>query len=340
MGTKKKFNSRIWLVLLGGIAMLHLFGCTSNNKAADNDRITSVHLTYDKYSGDQYFLEAVVDINKDNTAKTIITKRIGPMNYTGTKKEGKISMNEGQVEELLNILSRYDLEAWNNLPSYGSSTSPTRSLYVSKGKDVSYYVAWNAKFPKTLPPEEDIMYMELFNYFNDMIANEPGWEEVVGENLEDPRDNPAYGERTVIWFGNEVRLVPGTGTWYEDGRYSDIDYGDKKWWIEEGFTGEWTLNKDHPTDDLNPVDDASLKVEEDGSLIFEFKGETYKGALSEGRRYMDDAGLWFDADEWTKRYCEVHLVKPESYKEIHVTCYPNPVPSEQFAPIDVYLVRK
>jgi hypothetical protein len=106
------------------------------------------------------------------------------------------------------------------------------------------YVPWDAIFPETLPPQEDILYFELYNYFNDLISDDPEWEEVVSENMDDPRDNPAYGERNVMQYGKEVRLVPGTGVYSENGAGAEIDYSDLKWWLEEGFTGTWTLSEE------------------------------------------------------------------------------------------------
>ena len=36
---------------------------------------------------------------------------------------------------------------------------------IAEGSE-KYYVLPMAKFPKTIPPEEDIMYFELFNFFH------------------------------------------------------------------------------------------------------------------------------------------------------------------------------
>lgn len=330
-----KLIKQISVLLMGG-AVLFLFGCIGGNKneAADGE-ITGVHFTYDKFSGDQYYLDANVKKIKANGAKAEITKRVGPNNYTGFKKEGKIQLDENEVKELLDILGRYDLEAFTNYQDSGVGYSPTRTLIVFSGDNILYDVAFNTDFPKTLPPEEDIMYAELYNFFNDLIAAEPGWEEVVNDNLPDPRDNPAYGERTVTWFGNEVRLVPGTGTYYEDGSLADIDYEGKDWWIVEGFVGEWVID----TENTDYISDATLIVNEDGTILLTVDGTQYDGRTSEVRRYNGSAGAVMNIGGY-QRGADIVLLQQESYDEIRFMCMPDPVPGVQFDPIDVYFNRK
>ena len=304
----------------------------------DTGRVTGIHFTYDMYSGDQFYLDVIVEKMSGKGAQAEIEKRIGPMNYTGVRKEGTIRMNGEQVQALRDILGRYDLKLWTEcrLSSYG--TSPSRSLYVFEGSELVYRISWNTQFPETLPPQEDIMYAELYNFFNDLISAEPGWEDVRSDDLDDPRDNPAYYERTVTWFGNEVRLVPGTGTWYENGAYAEIDYEGRDWWIEEGFTGSWTLDEENPTNGLNPPKSASLTVNEDGSVLFVLDGEEWPGRVAPTRRYRDSTGILLEKG-YEDRACTVALMQEESYRRIHLYCYPGPVPEPQFPPIDVYLLK-
>lgn len=320
---------------------MFLFGCKNTSPASNNETetgyngVTEVHLTYDKNYGDQFYMDADVVKMSDKGAKLKITKRIGPDNYTGTKKEGTIDLDKSQVDELFEIMGRHDLQSFTNYPAYGSISGPVRTLFVLNGDNIVYSVCFNTHFPETLPPEEDIMYCEMFNFFNDLIANEDGWEDVVGENLEDPRNNPAYYDRTVTWFGNEVKLVPGTGTYHEDGRYAEIDYEGKKWWIEEGFIGEWTLDKEKTED----VSAASLTVNEDGSLLLTVDGVIHKGTVGEIRRYKDSVLIGIEIDG-SERGATVDLLYEESYESIRIMCFPNPVPDEQFDSIDVYLLKK
>ncbi len=335
------------LILAGVIAALAI-GCgrkakteqegPSSETQPGQERVTGLRFIYDMYSGDQFYLSVFVEHMSDDGAKATVEKRVGPMNYTGRKAEGSLTLSGEQAQTLREILERYDLKAWSELPSKSSGSAPSRSLIVFSGKDTLYDVAWNALFPKTLPPQEDIMYAELFNFFNDILAQTPGWEEVRSANLDDPRDNPAYAPRTVVWFGNEVKLVPGTGTAHADGSYAEIDYEGKDWWIEEGFVGRWTLDPDEPTAAPNPPERALLTVREDGTVLLVLDGEEWSGKLSGVRRYRDSAGMNLEMDG-ARRSCEVHLPLGESYERIHVVCWPGPVPEEQFDPIDVFLLR-
>ncbi len=301
-------------------------------------RVTGLRFSYDNDSGEQFCLNVYVTELSEDGAKAEVEKRVGPMNGTGHSKEGTLTLSAAQAAALLDILGRYDLAAWSDLPTSGSASSPSRSLIVFSGADTLCDVRWNAKFPETLPPQEDIMYAELYNLFNGLIAETPGWEEVRSEDLADPRENPAYEDRTVTWFGHEVKLVPGTGTWHADGSYAEIDYEGKDWWIEEGFTGRWTLDREQPTDGPNEIGKASLKVMEDGSVLFKLDGEEWPGRLSDIRRYRDSIYMTLERDG-ERRSCEISLSYEESYERIHVRCYPGPVPEPQFDPIDVYLVK-
>ena len=366
----KKTIITILIMLIIGVVAIMLFGCSDNkaeqaqsgsepasadasakDAARDTDKdvaegaakcdvssVTGLRFSYDNYSGKEFELNVYVENMSEEGAKVTVEKRVGPMNYTGHTKEGELKLTGGQAAELKDILSRYDLKAWSELPTRGYGYSPTRSLIVFSGNDILYKIMWSAVFPKTLPPEEDIMYAELFNFFNDIIASEPGWEEVRSDNLDDPRDNPAYYEREVTWFGNIVKLVPGTGVWYEDGRGATIDYEGKDWWVEEGFVGEWTLDEENPTGGLNDVKDASLTVRQDGTVLFVKDGEEWTGTVDPGRKYKAETGIALEKDN-EYRNCEVYLYYEESYERISVTCYPGPVPEPQFAPIDVNLIK-
>lgn len=346
-------------ILIALVILMMLFGCKKKNTTAPvqtpqvaptaaaqaaetpenkDGRVTGLHFTYDMYSGEQFYLDVHVSELTERGAKAELTKRVGPMNYTGHKMEGELQLTGEQADTLLEILGRYDLAAWSKLPTSGSGSAPSRSLLVFSGNETIFDIRWNAKFPETLPPQEDIMYAELYNFFNGLIADAPGWEEVRSEDLDDPRENAAYGGRTVTWFGHEVKLVPGTGTWHEDGSYADIDYEGKDWWIEEGFTGRWTLDREQPTDGPNEIGSASLKVMDDGSILFKLDGEEWPGSLSSVRRYKDSVYMTLERDG-EKRSCEVGLMYEESYERIHIRCYPGPVPEPQFTPIDVYLVK-
>ena len=303
----------------------------------DPEKVGRIVFMYERSFEIQVELNAYVTEITPAGAQVELEKRVGPMNYTGHRMEGDLTLDRDQIAELLEILTRYDIKGYNDLRTKSSATSPIRSLYVQEG-DTQYYVAWNAKFPKTIPPQEDIMYFELYNFFNGLIAETPGWEEVISDNLEDPRENPAYGERIVEHFGHQVRLVPGTGVGSTDGRGAEIDYGDLKWWQEEGFTGTWVMTDEDRTYPELTASEAEFTVNEDGSAVLTLDGVVWKGAVSEKRYYKTGIYLPLEKDG-DHRSCTVISFFEDSYKQIEIYWYPGPVPEEQLPPIDVCLTQ-
>ena len=351
-----------WILILMGVIAMLCSGCQQKPPAAPTPaaptpaaptpaaetpaaetpagkEITGLRFEYDMYAGDEFCLNAYVEDLSSDGARLELRKRVGPMNSTGRTMEGELTLDARQAAALLDLLGRYDLAAWSALPTRSAAAAPSRSLIVFSGTEKLYDIPWNARFPETLPPQEDVMYCELFNFFNDLVSAAPGWETVRSENLSDPRDNPAYAARTVRWFGRDVELVPGTGTGHEDGRFAEIDYAGKAWWTEEGFVGRWTLDREHPTDDINAPGNAELTVSADGTALLSLDGEDWPGRLSEVRRYLDSAGLTLERDG-ERRPCEVETPDGETYARIHIRCYPGPYPEEQFPPIDVYLLKQ
>ena len=183
------------------------------------------------------------------------------------------------------------------------------------------------------------MYMELYNFFNHLIRDIPDWQDVQSPDLEDPRENPAYEEGDALWFGRRVRLVPGTGTVYEDRRGAEIDYGGEAWWIQEGFTGTWTLAGEEWQEEATHTS-ASLTVEEDGSVTLTLEGETWTGQLPEKRYYKADTGFRLENREQGSRSFTCALMEQEDYTLLRIFAYPGPVPEPQFYPTDVVLERR
>lgn len=167
----------------------------------------------------------------------------------------------------------------------------------------------------------------------------PGWEEVRTENLEDPRNNPAYGERMVNQYGKMVRLVPGTGTVTKDGCGAQIDYQGKQWWVEENFVGTYMMTEQDRSDSkgLNPVPEVSLVVSEDGTVLFTEDGEQRSGCLLQTRCYLEDIPLGgFDEIGGL-------LVSPcyqDNYGRIRLYRKMRPHPEPQFPSLSVYLTKQ
>ncbi len=342
---KLKVLLLIGMIILGGVFM---FGCLRDKKGGEDVTVdksnpewvkaaTCISFNYEHKAGDEFELNARIEDIDENGGTLELKKRVGPMNYNGRSKEGELSIPREKIDELLEILSRYDIKGYSELPTRGSVSTPIRSLYVIIGEDVTY-VAWNAKFPETIPPTEDIMYYEIFNFFNDIVSAEPGWEEVRSDNLDDPRDNPAYGERIVEQYGNEVSLVPGTAALSSDGTGAEIDYGDKLWWQEEGFIGEWQMTAEDSENTNTSCKSAGFTVDENGNIRFTVDGIDWTGTLGNTRYYRSDINVSL-TDGTDTRTFTIAPMSYENYDNIQVSAYPGPVPEEQFAHIFAQLTK-
>jgi hypothetical protein len=329
-------------ILMGGLAMA-LFSCSKKTEpvpatpSGKPEGIWELGFTYDMFSGDHFMLEARVTDITPQGSRVKLEKRVGPMNYTGHTMSGDLDLDGEQTAALLEILGRYDIEGYSKLPRSGFSGAPSRTLIVFSGED-TWYVAFDAKFPETLPPQEDVMYMELYNFFNGLVRDIPDWQEVRSPDLEDPRENPAYQEGTAQWFGRTVRLVPGTGTYSEDRRGAKIDYGEEKWWLLEGFTGTWNLAESYGEEASHTS--VSLEVGEDGSVTLILDGETWTGTLPDTRYYKEDTGFRLTNPEEGSRSFTCALLEPEDYTLLRIYAYPGPVPEPQFYPTDVVVQRR
>ncbi len=324
----KKLMLLLLLTVLGGAAAVNQTGGSDGNMAnlTDTNGITRVHFTYDQYAGDQFRLDAWVEDFGAGGAVATVEKRVGPMNHTGVKKEGKVTLSRAQADELLEILSRYDIRAWSRLRRRGYGTSPSRIVAIFYG-DEMVDIPWDAIYPESLPPQEDILYCELYNFFNGVLRETPGWEAVRSDDLEDPRDNPAYRARTVDWFGGAVPLVPGTGSLSESWYGAELDYGTRRWWDAEGFTGVWELATEGCEE--NTEQSARLCVEPDGSVTLTLDGTEWTGRLPEKRYYREEIGLRLESDGERRRF-GVRNTCRDSYEQIRISAHPGPHPEPQF----------
>ena len=301
--------------------------------------ITEVYFSYDSFSGDLFCLNARAEHFDESGADVVIEKRLGPRNRTGTSKKGSIHITPEEVRELQAILKRYDLDAWSRLRRKSASSSPSRVLMVWED-DKLYEVPGNAVFPETIPPQQDIMYFELFVFFNGLLKKEDGWEDVIGEDLEDPRDNPAYKERSVLHFGREAALKKGTGTFHTDGKGAEIDYGGDPWWNAEGFTGTWQAGRSAAYPDLeNTSQSCTLTVNDAGHCTLVIGKEIWQGTVPSVRRYRCEIGLSLEKEKYERRSFDIWNIIEDSYEELRLTSYPLPYPEEQYDETEIILIK-
>lgn len=231
-----------------------------------------------------------------------ITKRVGRANYPATVKKTKTYVLDARTYgELCRLLGSFDLKGYSQLPrssSYAGSVS--RSLRVVTDGEISY-ISDFLIFPDEVPSPKEVMYVAIFNFINDLTLDDPQMADVAMERQEDPYDRPFNQERTVMSYGKSVRLVPGTGYDVDDGEGARIDFGDRSWWVEEGYVGTWVMTdadraKLYPdTDDPFMIgtvyESASLTIREDGSGTFVLDGDEHTIELCPERYYLMPASF-------------------------------------------------
>lgn len=265
----------------------------SPKKAAEMNSNESFEVEFNfERRSDGELLHALVNNVTSKGASVEIHKRKGRPNYPDTKdvtKTYEISLE--QLKQLKDILHRYPLQEVSQgrkSGSYGGNICQT--LRVVDG-DTHYYINDFVIFPDGLPPMKELVYTDFYNFFNDIASADEAMLAVKTKPLPDPHDNPKYADRVVEQFGKKVHLVPGTGS--DNNRSAEIVYGDKKWWIEEGYVGHYVMTDRDKKMTNGPEiteESASFCVNEDGSYELVMNGVAFAGKLSTKRYYKDPPG--------------------------------------------------
>jgi len=250
--------------------------------------IWEIEFKYEKRSSGE-LLHALVGSVSENGAEATIRKRNGRANDPKTVEViGTYSMDSKQLEELTYLLRKYPVEEIMNAPrrhSFGGNIG--LELRIRDG-DKNLYIGNLNAFPDSLPPMRELLYTELYNFFNAFVSADEKMKSVWTEQLPDPAADPKYGARTVLHFGKEVSLVPGTG--YGDNYGDEIDYGDRKWWIEEGYVGSYIMTEEDKMLKMITEDSASFIIREDGSFELTLDGTLYTGNFGTTRYYKQSPG--------------------------------------------------
>jgi len=245
--------------------------------------IWEMEFTFEKRSSGE-LLHALVDTVTENGADVTIRKRNGLLNDPDTIEVTETySMDRTKYEALVELLRAYPLNEIVNAPrksSFGGNIG--MELRICEGEK-NLYIGNLHSFPDGLPPMRELLYTELYNFFNAIASSDDRMDSVRTEQMPDPRTDPKYSERTVLHFGREVSLVPGTG--YDNDYGAEIDYGDKKWWIEDGYVGEYVMtDADKNCTDVTESA-ASFVILEDGTFRLTINDILYTGTLPKARCY-------------------------------------------------------
>lgn len=211
-------------------------------------------------------------------------------------REASFYIDEQQVEELRQLLLSLDMPMLNTLrrDTYGYGAGV--HLKVQSGYK-TYYIDQLTKFPKQVPPLSDVVYVPLYNHFNKLSMQDAALAEIELDMLLDPFLDPVNNPRTVLLYGKERSLVPGTG--YADGYRATVDYEGKQWWVEENFVGRWLMTEEDKLVSDPMIGEkyymtnksAELVILEDGTGTFTLDGAEHDIKLSEDFIYHIGGGF-------------------------------------------------
>ena len=181
---------------------------------------------------------------------------------------------ETPFKSIVSLVKDLGLSSWQTLP--------LRSDYAGDHYRASLRLQFTngeLKFAtnQQLPPVQDYVFYQVYTclqyYVAGYTANLPY---PLGANR--PRD-------TVEVHGREVPILAGSGEPYLTNAI--LDYGDRKWWVEEGLVGSYTLVPGG-CESVGKVKTAALQIGADGAITLAVNGQTLQGFVDKGRRYQAD----------------------------------------------------
>ena len=129
-------------------------------------------------------------------------------------------------------------------------------------------------------------------------------------------------ERTVKIHGKDRRTVKNTGN--VSGFGAVIDFEGELWWIVEEYAGQTFSLRKNDTDPELGIEEVTFSVEEDGSVLLDIDGTTYRGTVSPERlggfsasavvseeNSGEEKTIFFDYTAQSQRW--------ETYEQIYLT---------------------
>lgn len=200
--------------------------------------------------------------------------------------------------ELQAIVNACDLYSWRDLGRNSTAATPYEDgTFRLEFKDGTYVYADSlTKYPEGNehePPIQETVIALLYNYLNGFVSADPDMEDVHTDMRPLPAERDLWQDRSVIFRGRLVHLVPGTGTDGGEGATIVMDEG-TVWWADEGLVGHWVMTDEdralmRARGELNEYGNAELWIEQDGSIRLVVDGTAYVGACSPKRRYVSAA---------------------------------------------------
>lgn len=251
-------------------------------KDAEGKNMTRVEYRYVSQKGE--FLSVVASISDARRIDDItVTEKDSPDAEIKSYKKGNSVPDYQLLREMVYDLRHQKnagLITWNNAPerSNWKEDKSTTWIVVHFG-DIQYIISSR----QDLPEERFGAFNRLYTYLTSFVS---GFDRKMPGDIGAPA---APIIKTV--HGKEVRLVPGTGNSVQAG--AEIDYGAKKWWIEEEFNATFkTTPKSLKLCDgqfrNEAVTSAEITIDDNGNFVLHINQNEFIGSLDRTRKY----GVW------------------------------------------------
>ena len=267
---------------------------------AEGKNMTRVEYRYVSSKGE--LLSVVASINESRRIDDItVTEKSSQDAEAKIYKKGNSVPDYNSLRELLYDMHTYQknvgLITWNNAPERPNWKDDISTTWVIVHfGDIQYIISSRQDLPK----ERYEAFNRLYTYLTSFVR---GFDRKMTQDIGEPAP-PVI----KMVHGKEVRLVPGTGNSVQAG--ADIDYGDKKWWIEEEFNATFRATPDSLKLCEGPfmdeaVTSAEISIDNNGNFVLHINKHEFIGSLDRTRKYgvMADA-YYANNDEMSRKKME------------------------------------
>lgn len=265
---------------------------------AEGKDLTRVEYRYLSNNGE--FLSVVASFGAKNPRQINEISITEMDSLKDTPRVSKLDVDHGRTyDDVLNLLYHIHNEknagilSWINHPERANwKEDKSTTWIVINFDDIQYIVSSR----QDLPEGRYYAFYQLYKY---LISLMPGYQREMRQDIGEPAV-PVYKEV----HGKEVPLIPGT--YYGSGQWvnGELDYGDKKWWIEENLNDTFRatpkslkFSKGHyDTFNDKKVTSADITIDDNGNFVLHVNGQEFIGSLSRERSihahfvYNDDRG--------------------------------------------------
>ena len=255
-------------------------GRLSRNSAdAEGKKLTRCEYRYLNKNGE--FVSVVADIQ--GSVNIHVTER---KSADGEEKVYRASRtlvpDAKRIDEYLHKLDTYGRQPgplmWVDAPERANWMDDESTTWlIMNYEDVQFIVSSRQELPEDRYKAFNIIYTYLTSFVS-------GFDRKMRQNIGAPAPDIIKEVH-----GKKVKLVPGTGNSVLTG--AEINYGDKKWWIEEEFVGRFESTQSSLKQTSEETEEgveikAAMKIEKDGNFTLKINDTEYVGSLGVQRLYQ------------------------------------------------------